>query len=63
MKKKLLTSLVLLASLGSYCNAMAIVDLTTTDLHLTGNAHTVGNVIRLTDAENGLWERRSAPSR
>ena len=52
MKKKLLTSLALFASLGSYGNAMAVVDLTTTDLNLTGTAHNVGNVIRLTDAVN-----------
>jgi hypothetical protein len=58
MKKRFLASLVLLAGLGSYGNAMAVVDLTTTDLNLTGTAHTVGNVIRLTDATD--WSTGTA---
>jgi hypothetical protein len=52
MKKKLLASLVLLAGLGSYGNAMAIVDLTTADLNLSGTAQSIGDVIRLTEAKD-----------
>ena len=63
MKKRLLASLILLVSVGSYGNAMAVVDLNYTDfsttagLNLSGTAHTAvnsngQNVLRLTDAVN-----------